>query len=146
MQAPPTPYGSTMAASDREPPAAACSTVVLVDDDPAIRASLAFSLGLEGFAVQGFETGEALLDTGDLSGDGCLVLDYRLPGMDGLTLLAILRRRGVSMPAVVITSNPTRAIRQRTAEAGALLIEKPLLCDSLTAGIRSLIASRTTAA
>ena len=41
--------------------------------------------------------------------------------------------------AVIITSNPTRSVRQRTADAGAVLIEKPLLGDSLTTAIQELI-------
>lgn len=113
--------------------------IVLVDDDPAVRASLQFSLELEGFEVQTFESGEALLEQEIMVQDGCLVLDYRLPGIDGLTLLARLRQRGVTLPAVFITTSPTRTVRARASDAGATLIEKPLLCDALTGAIRSLI-------
>ena len=67
------------------------------------------------------------------------MIDYRLPGIDGLSLLRVLRERGETCPAVIITSNPTRSIRQRTTDAGAALIEKPLLSDSLTTAIRQLI-------
>lgn len=120
-------------------------TVLLVDDDPAIRASLQFSLELEGFQVESFESGEALLGRGELPDNACLVLDYRLPGIDGLVALDALRRRGVGLPAVVVTTNPTRNLRQRVTEAGAMLIEKPLLCDSLSAGIRGLMNGDRTA-
>ena len=113
--------------------------LLLVDDDPSVRASLTFSLELEGFAVQSFDSGESLIDRADLSQPSCLVLDYQLPGVDGLSLLHALRDRGESCPAVIITSNPTRRIRQRASNAGAALIEKPLLTDGLTAAIRSLI-------
>jgi len=114
--------------------------ILLVDDDPAIRSSLAFALGLEGFEVEAFESGEALAARGAQPDDACLVLDYRLPGLDGLSTLALLRSRDVRLPAVIITSNPTRAIRNRAAEAAASLIEKPLLCDELSEQIRALIA------
>lgn len=110
--------------------------IFLVDDDPAIRSSLIFALELEGFAVEAFRSGEEMLGEDRLPQDGCLVLDYRLPGIDGLALLAALRRRGVTLPAVVITSTPTRFIRAQVADAGAVIIEKPLLCDALTAAIR----------
>ena len=113
--------------------------LVLVDDDPAVRASLKFSLELEGFKVETFDSGETLLSQAKLPTPNCLVLDYRLPGIDGLSLLSLLRERGETSPAVIITSNPTRAMRQRTTEAGAVLIEKPLLGDSLTTAIRQLI-------
>lgn len=114
-------------------------TILLVDDDPAVRSSLQFSLELEGFDVKAFENGEALMEQADLPEDACLVLDYRLPGIDGLTLLTLLRHRGFALPAVILTSGPSRHVRARVFAAGATLIEKPLLCDALSAAIRSLI-------
>lgn len=113
--------------------------LLLVDGDPAVRASLQFSLELDGFQVVVFESGETLIETPDLARPSCLVLDYRLPGIDGLALLKTLRERGEACPAVIVTTNPTRSLRQRTSHAGAALIEKPLLNDSLTLAIRSLI-------
>ena len=113
--------------------------LLLVDDDPAVLASLQFSLELEGFAVDAFDSGETVVARNRLARHACLVLDYRLSGIDGLSLLKLLRERGETCPAVIITSNPTRAMRQRTTEAGAVLIEKPLLGDSLTTAIRQLI-------
>jgi DNA-binding response OmpR family regulator len=113
--------------------------ILLVDDDPAIRASLSFALGLEGFEVDTFESGEALTSREPHIDDVCLVLDYRLPQVDGVSLLKQLRSRGTQLPAVIITSNPSRAVRRAIAEAGAALIEKPLLCDALSQSIKSLI-------
>ena len=111
--------------------------ILLVDDDPAVRAALAFSLEIEGFLIETFECGEDLLDKADFPKNGCFVLDYCLPGIDGLSLLKILRSRGVELPAVLITSAPNRQVRARAAEAGAVIIEKPLLGDALTAAVRS---------
>ena len=113
--------------------------LLLVDDDPAVLASLQFSLELEGFAVDAFESGETVMARIRMARHACLVLDYRLPGIDGLSLLNLLRERGETCPAVIITSNPTRTMRLRTIDAGAVLIEKPLLSDSLTTAIRHLI-------
>ena len=113
--------------------------LVLVDDDPAVLASLQFSLELEGFEVEAFDSGESLVAQTQLANPACLVIDYRLPGIDGLSLLRVLRERGETCPAVVITSNPTRSVRQCTTDAGAVLIEKPLLSDGLTVAIRALI-------
>ena len=120
--------------------------LLLVEDDPAVLASLQFSLELEGFDVEAFDSGEAVVARNSLARHACLVLDYRLPGIDGLLLLSLLREHGETCPAVIITSNPTRAMRQRTTEAGAVLIEKPLLNDSLTTAIRQLIAGPQLAA
>lgn len=117
--------------------------LLLVDDDPAVLESLQFSLELEGFAVDAFASGEAVVARNKLARHACLVLDYRLPGIDGLSLLNLLRERGETCPAVIITSNPTRAMRQRTTDAKAVLIEKPLLSDSLTTAIRLLIDGPT---
>ena len=113
--------------------------LLLVDDDPAVLASLQFSLELEGFEVEAFNSAETLVAHPKLADPACLVIDYRLPGIDGLSLLRVLRERGETCPAVIITSNPTRSVRQRTTDAGAVLIEKPLLRDCLTVAIRRLI-------
>lgn len=115
--------------------------ILLVDDDPAIRASLTFALELEGFEVETFPTGESITGRPPQTGDVCLILDYRLPGLDGLSTLARLRARDIALPALLITSNPTRNIRERAAEAGVPVIEKPLLCNALINGIRSLISA-----
>ena len=121
-----------MTASDRP-------RILIVDDDAALRSALTFSLELEGFAVEAFESGEALVARGPVPDPGCLVLDYHLPGMDGLALLALLRARGVALPALIITSLPTRSLAARAAAAGAAIIEKPLLCDALAAAIRAAV-------
>ena len=126
-------------------PLAPSPMLLLVDDDPAVRASLIFSLELEGFAVDAFESGETVMASVRLARYACLVLDYRLPGIDGLSLLTLLRECGETCPAVIFTSNPTRAMRQRTTESGAVLIEKPLLSDGLTTAIRELIHGQDSA-
>ena len=120
--------------------------ILLVDDDPAVRASLAFSLEIEGFLIETFDCGEDLAEKAELPENGCLVLDYRLPGIDGVSLLRILRSRGVALPAVLITSAPTRAVRAQAAEAGAVIIEKPLLGDALTAAVRAALHAQAKAA
>jgi two-component system, LuxR family, response regulator FixJ len=78
----------------------------------------------------------------DLPADGCLVLDYKLPGMNGLDLLVELRKREVDLPAILITTHPSSEVRRRAAVAGATLIEKPLLNDTLFQGIRAALEAR----
>lgn len=117
----------------------------LVDDDPAVRGALKFSLELEGFAVRAFDSGEALVGARELETPSCLLLDYRLPGIDGLSLLQQLRAKGQNCPAILITSNPPRRVRQRVRDAGATLVEKPLLGNCLTSAIRALVAAAPTA-
>jgi len=115
------------------------AVVVIVDDDPAVRSSLAFSLETEGITVRTYANGAELLNA--IPGVACLVIDYRLPGMNGLDLLAELRRRKIEARAILITTHPSAAVRERADLAGAVLIEKPLLGDALYQEIRAAIAA-----
>ena len=116
--------------------------VLIIDDDPAVRNSLKFALEVEGFSVRSYETVAELLKDADIPDDGCLVVDYKLPEMNGLDLLAELRRRKVDLPAILITTHPNAAVRGRAAKAGVPLIEKPLLNDTLFHGIRTALGRR----
>lgn len=115
-------------------------TVVLVDDDTALRTALKFSLELEGYDVAACESGEELLAADLPTSGACLVVDYNLTGIDGLTALAELRRRNVRLPALLITSHPRLAVRQAAEAAQAKIVEKPLLGDALLGEIRDAIA------
>lgn len=114
--------------------------VFLVDDDPAVAHAVQFSFDLEGLDVRNFRDAEALLASGALPDKGCLVLDYQLPGVNGLELLDRLRANGVRLPAVLITTNPRTNLRARAAAAGVPIIEKPLLTDALLTAVRSALA------
>jgi FixJ family two-component response regulator len=114
--------------------------VGVVDDDPAVRNSLKFSLEIDGFAVGVFANADELLREDDLNRFRCLVIDQQLPGMSGLDLVAKLRERNVSVPVVLITSNPPRALLVRAGHAGVPIVEKPLLGNALIDKIRELIA------
>lgn len=120
--------------------AASRPAVFLVDDDPAVAHAVQFSFDLEGLDVRSFRDAETLLASGSLPDKGCLVLDYHLPGADGLELLDRLRANGVRMPAVLITTNPRTNLRARAAAAGVPIIEKPLLTDALLTAVRSALA------
>jgi FixJ family two-component response regulator len=110
--------------------------VVVIDDDPAVLGALRFALELEGFAVDAYRDGTEVLRQKDLPGSGCLVIDFNLPDMNGLDLLAELRRRNVALPAILITTNPTSILRERAAAFGMKIVEKPLLGDALVDAIR----------
>lgn len=110
-------------------------TIILVDDDAAVRSALTFALELEGFRVEAHASGEAL-NCADLPSHGCLVLDYELPGMNGLDLLQTLRDRAVDLPAILTATQPRRAVRLAAAAAGVPIVEKPLLSDALLEGVR----------
>jgi FixJ family two-component response regulator len=114
-------------------------TIYIVDDDSAVRQALAFALDLDGFQVETFESGEALLLRDPLAAPGCLVLDERLPGISGLDTLRQLRARRVGLPAVFVTSHPKPAFRAAAAEAGAPIVEKPLEGETLIGAIHLLL-------
>jgi FixJ family two-component response regulator len=67
--------------------------------------------------------------------DACLVLDQNLPGVTGVETLRQLRARGVTLPALLITSHPPPSVRDAAKASGARIVEKPLLGDALTAHI-----------
>jgi two-component system, LuxR family, response regulator FixJ len=115
------------------------STVLIIDDDPAVRNSLKFALEVEGFAARAYHAVADLLRDSDLPADGCLVIDYKLPEMNGLDLLVELRKRKIDLPAILITTHPSSEVRRRAARAGVTLIEKPLLNDTLFQGIRAAL-------
>jgi FixJ family two-component response regulator len=92
---------------------------------------------VEGFAVRAYSTGAELLCEVDIPDSGCLVVDYKLPEMNGLDLLCELRKRNIDLPAILMTTHPNPAVRNRAALAGVPLIEKPLLSDTLFQGIRA---------
>jgi len=114
--------------------------VILVDDDPAVTHAMQFSFDLEGLDVRSFQDGESLLAVDDLPEKGCLILDHNLPGMDGLALLDRLRAADIRLPAILITTNPRAALRNRAAAAGVPIIEKPLLTDALLTAVRTALA------
>ncbi len=110
-------------------------TIIVVEHDASVRQSLRFALAVEGFEVRAYARGDEMLGAAELPDRGCLVVDYNLPDMTGLDLLAQLRTRHVALPAILITTNPSIIVRRRAEEAGVPMIEKPLLGDSLINGI-----------
>jgi two-component system response regulator FixJ len=100
--------------------------VHLVDDDEAIRRAAAFMLKTSGFRVQIYESGDQLLK-GALSLDpGCVLLDIRMPGMDGLEVQQALKERGVGLPVVIMTGHGDVTLAVQAMKAGAVdFIEKP---------------------
>jgi FixJ family two-component response regulator len=110
-------------------------TVLFVDHDAAVRTALAFSLDLQGLDVTTCESGEALL-LRDLPAErACLVIDARLPGISWLETLSQLRSRGVTLPTILVATNPGKDLRAAARAAGAPIVEKPLLGDALIAAI-----------
>ena len=104
--------------------------IVLVEDDLSLLSALTFALEADGFVVNAHDRGQTAIDS-DLGRADCLVVDLKLPDMDGLTLVAALRAKGVEAPAIVITTAPDERRRREAARAGVQIVEKPLLDGEL---------------
>jgi two-component system response regulator FixJ len=99
--------------------------VHLVDDDGAIRRSVGFMLKTSGYEVRTYESGVELLKSLPAE-PGCVLLDIRMPGMDGLQVQAELAKRGVSLPVVIMTGHGDVTLAVQAMKAGAVdFIEKP---------------------
>lgn len=132
-------------------------TVFVVDDDPGIRDSVTWLLQSVGLRVQTFGSAQDFLDTYLPSHPGCLILDVRLPGMGGLDLLEALRRRGATLPVIVVTAFGEVHSTVRAMKGGAIdVMEKPTrdqaLLDRVQQALdldrktRATLASRSEAA
>jgi two-component system response regulator FixJ len=114
--------------------------VGVAEDDVAVRNALTFSLEVEGLAVRPHDGAASLLGDPQLPSCRCLVIDYRLPVMDGLELVSVLKARGITAPVVMISGRVTNDLRVRAQKLGVrCVIEKPLENGSLLKAIQALL-------
>ena len=100
-------------------------TVHLVDDDEAIRRSASFMLKTSGFTVRTFASGVELLKERALT-EGCILLDVRMPVMDGIEVQQTLRANGVTLPVIIMTGHGDIDVAVQAMKYGAVdFIEKP---------------------
>lgn len=119
--------------------------VHVVDDDPAVRESLALLLAVSGFEARTWSDASSFLAGCDFSLPGCVVLDLRMPGMSGAELQAELVGRDVELPILIVTAHGDIAAARAAFRAGAIdFIEKPIDPDSIVAAVRDAL-SRSTA-
>lgn len=100
--------------------------VYLVDDEAAVRRSVGFMLKTSGYEVESFDSGEAFLKAAPTLAPGCVLLDVRLSGMDGLAVQEALKDRGIVLPVIIITGHGDVGLAVRAMKAGAVdFLEKP---------------------
>ena len=111
--------------------------IFIVDDDDGTRDALRVLVESEGLDARDFASGRSFLDGVRPAEGDCLILDLNMPGMNGFEVLEELRRRGLRLPAIVVTAEPSSVKMERALAAGALaLLSKPLAVDGLLALIR----------
>jgi two-component system, LuxR family, response regulator FixJ len=117
------------------------STVFIVDDDQAVRRSLEMLLTASGMCVKTYASCEEFLAQYDPVQPGCLILDMRLPGMDGMELLSVLSQRERSVPAIIVTGHGDVPMTVEAFKRGAVdFIQKPYREQELLAAIKKAIA------
>lgn len=116
-------------------------TVFIVDDDPAVRDALGLLLGVHDYRVALFADGESFINAFRPEWRGCVLLDIRMPGIDGLSLQKKLGEIGSQLPVIVMTGHGDVASAREAFRALALdFLEKPLDRERLLAAIDEAFA------
>ena len=116
------------------------TSVCVVDDDVDVLLSLRFLLETEGFSVRTYRSGQELLDSTPHERIDCLIVDYKMPSMDGLDLVRTLRARDVRAPVVVITGYPSAGVEARAAASGIRhVVLKPHIEENLLAHVSAAL-------
>lgn len=117
--------------------------ICIVDDDEAVRDSMRVLVESYGHPVRDYPSAIAYLNDAPDSEPGCLLLDLHMPGMDGLELIELLRRRHVQTPAIIVTGRRDPSQAQRVKDAGVLaLLNKPVSDDELIGWIEQALHGR----
>ena len=115
--------------------------VHIIDDDEAVRQSLAFLLSSAGLAVRLYDSAAAFLGGLSDTQGGCLITDVRMPGMTGLELLHELKAKACGLPAIVITGHGDVPLAVEAMKAGAIdFIEKPFDQEALLSAVEAALA------
>ena len=119
----------------------------LIDDDAAVRDGLALLISTVGLRVQTWAAPEAFMREFDRASIGAIVLDVRMPGISGLTVLDTLVREGVDQPIIMLTGHGTVEMCRRAFKSGAAeFLEKPVddeaLLEALQNAVRQHVRSR----
>jgi two-component system response regulator FixJ len=120
--------------------------VHIIDDDDAVRQSLAFLLGSAGLTVRLYDSASAFLAGLSTVRNGCLVTDVRMPDMTGIELLQQLRAKACKLPAIVITGHGDVALAVEAMKAGAVdFIEKPFDETAILSAVQSVLERESNA-
>jgi FixJ family two-component response regulator len=125
-------------AADKAPPIT--GRVVVIEDDENVRRSLTMVLRARGFAVEVYRSGIELLSNRTPIDAHCMIIDYKMPRIDGLTLLERLREAGNATPALMMTGFFSSTLRERALSVGYDdVLEKPMQGPTLLSWITETI-------
>ena len=114
--------------------------ISVVDDDESTRRSTTLLIESFGFQAAGFESADSLLKSSQLRETSCLIIDVRMPGMNGLQLQSHLAAAGYKIPIIFITAYDDRESRLQAMQAGAVaFLAKPFTADLLLQTVRSAL-------
>ena len=119
--------------------------VHVIDDDEAMRHSLAFLLRSANVQVQTYDSAAAFLESLAKISMGCVITDVRMPGMNGMELLQRIRERKIALPVIVMTGHGDVRLAVEAMKGGAVdFIEKPFDDGDLLAAVRSALNAQAT--
>lgn len=114
--------------------------VHVIDDDEAVRDSLALMLETRGFDVTTYATAQAFLSQAERGLAGCVITDIQMPEMNGLQLLRAFNARNMHIPVLVVTARASRTLAQEALAQGArAVIEKPFSPEFLVEAVRAAL-------
>lgn len=115
--------------------------VCVVDDDEAVRDSTQMLLGIYGYQVRAYAGARDFLAEFDAAHTGCLILDIHMPEMTGVELLALLRARGITTPAIIVSGQTDAVVGETLTRSGALaILSKPVNEDELMGFVKKALA------
>jgi FixJ family two-component response regulator len=118
--------------------------ISVVDDDESVRDATRTLLRSVGYNVATFESSELFLESGTLPNTECLILDMRMPGIDGLELQRRLKASDASVPIIFVTAHSDRTNRQLAMDAGASdFFQKPFAASDLLGAIKTALQTRS---
>ncbi|HWV51152.1 response regulator transcription factor [Pseudorhodoplanes sp.] len=116
-------------------------TIYIIDDQRSVRDAIGEMLSVFGFSVELFDSAAAFLNKVQTTRLGCVVADVRMPGMDGITLVGEMNRRGIATPIILISGHADVPMAVAGIKAGAEdFIEKPVDDAMLVAAINRALA------
>ena len=122
----------------------AVGKVAIVDDEPSLRMVFSLALKTAGYSTVNFGGGLEFLRSGNLEEISIIIVDLRMPGIDGLTMLTQLHEMGRNIPAILCSANVTKDIEDQAKLLGVhQILHKPVSAHDLRNAVSSTLTSQS---